>query len=88
MESAGELQPSPRPLRQVSFCPAGSDRRDASRLSGRDPSLWTVEDVMQFVREADPQFGPHADLFRKHVGAPAQPLLYPPGILLLQFIDS
>ncbi|XP_025144759.1 polycomb protein SCMH1 isoform X4 [Bubalus bubalis] len=48
------------------FCSRGSDRRDASRLSGRDPSSWTVEDVMQFVREADPQFGPHADLFRKH----------------------
>ncbi|XP_070261126.1 polycomb protein SCMH1 isoform X12 [Myotis yumanensis] len=48
----------------------GSDRylesRDASRVSGRDPSSWTVEDVMQFVREADPQLGPHADLFRKH----------------------
>ncbi|XP_070642854.1 polycomb protein SCMH1 isoform X4 [Bos indicus] len=48
------------------LCSRGSDRRDASRLSGRDPSSWTVEDVMQFVREADPQFGPHADLFRKH----------------------
>ncbi|XP_074190613.1 polycomb protein SCMH1 isoform X3 [Rhinolophus sinicus] len=48
----------------------GSDRylesRDASRPSGRDPSSWTVEDVMQFIREADPQLGPHADLFRKH----------------------
>ncbi|CAH6790802.1 Scmh1 [Phodopus roborovskii] len=48
----------------------GSDRyresRDATRLSGRDPSSWTVEDVMQFVREADPQLGPHVDLFRKH----------------------
>lgn len=29
---------------------------------------------MQFVREADPQLGPHADLFRKHVGASACPL--------------
>lgn len=49
----------------------GSDRylgpRDTSRLNSRDPSSWTVEDVMQFVREADPQLGPHADLFRKHV---------------------
>ncbi|KAL8220256.1 UNVERIFIED_CONTAM: Polycomb protein scmh1 [Gekko kuhli] len=48
----------------------GSDRylgsRDTSRLGTRDPSTWTVEDVMQFVREADPQLGPHADLFRKH----------------------
>lgn len=35
-------------------------------MSARDPSSWTVEDVMQFVREADPQLGPHADLFRKH----------------------
>ncbi|XP_061453932.1 polycomb protein SCMH1 isoform X4 [Rhineura floridana] len=48
----------------------GSDRylapRDTLRLGSRDPSAWTVEDVMQFVREADPQLGPHADLFRKH----------------------
>ncbi|XP_045440633.1 polycomb protein SCMH1 isoform X13 [Pipistrellus kuhlii] len=42
------------------------ESRDASRMSARDPSSWTVEDVMQFVREADPQLGPHADLFRKH----------------------
>ncbi|NXH03583.1 SCMH1 protein, partial [Loxia leucoptera] len=48
----------------------GSDRylgtRDSSRLSSRDPSAWTVEEVMQFIRESDPQLGPHADLFRKH----------------------
>ncbi|NXP09435.1 SCMH1 protein, partial [Thinocorus orbignyianus] len=48
----------------------GSDRylgsRDVSRLSSRDPSSWSVEEVMQFIREADPQLGPHADLFRKH----------------------
>ncbi|XP_054576435.1 polycomb protein SCMH1 isoform X8 [Eptesicus fuscus] len=52
------------------LCARGSDRylesRDASRVSARDPSSWTVEDVMQFVRETDPQLGPHADLFRKH----------------------
>ncbi|NWX14907.1 SCMH1 protein, partial [Aegotheles bennettii] len=49
---------------------SSSDRylgsRDVSRLSSRDPSSWTVEEVMQFIREADPQLGPHADLFRKH----------------------
>ncbi|NWV09188.1 SCMH1 protein, partial [Ptilonorhynchus violaceus] len=48
----------------------GSDRylgsREVSRLSSRDPSSWTVEEVMQFIRESDPQLGPHADLFRKH----------------------
>ncbi|NWS22612.1 SCMH1 protein, partial [Pachyramphus minor] len=50
--------------------PPGSDRylgsRDVSRLSSRDPSSWSVEEVMQFIRESDPQLGPHADLFRKH----------------------
>ncbi|NXB09403.1 SCMH1 protein, partial [Cnemophilus loriae] len=40
--------------------------RDVSRLSSRDPSSWSVEEVMQFIRESDPQLGPHADLFRKH----------------------
>ncbi|XP_003226959.2 polycomb protein SCMH1 isoform X1 [Anolis carolinensis] len=40
--------------------------RDSTQLGARDPSAWTVEDVMQFVREADPQLGPHSDLFRKH----------------------
>lgn len=49
----------------------GSERfsgtRDAPRMASRDPSSWAVEDVMQFVRDADPlSLGPHADLFRKH----------------------
>ncbi|KAI1894896.1 hypothetical protein AGOR_G00120480 [Albula goreensis] len=49
---------------------AGSDRflpsRESPRTGAQDPNLWTVEDVMQFVRDIDPQLGPHADLFRKH----------------------
>ncbi|KAM6235437.1 polycomb protein SCMH1 isoform X2 [Aptenodytes patagonicus] len=61
-------QGSTSALRRLSS--GGSDRylgsRDVSRLSSRDPSSWTVEEVMQFIREADPQLGPHADLFRKH----------------------
>ncbi|XP_028836797.1 sex comb on midleg-like protein 2 isoform X2 [Denticeps clupeoides] len=41
--------------------------RDASRLPTKNPSTWTIEEVMQFVRDADPQaLGPHAELFRKH----------------------
>ncbi|NWI96882.1 SCMH1 protein, partial [Pitta sordida] len=52
------------------LAPPGSDRylgsRDVARLSSRDPSCWTVEEVMQFIRQSDPQLGPHADLFRKH----------------------
>ncbi|NXR09482.1 SCMH1 protein, partial [Semnornis frantzii] len=51
--------PEPGPARYL-----GS--RDAARLGSRDPSCWTVEEVMQFIRHADPQLGPHADLFRKH----------------------
>ncbi|XP_063068252.1 sex comb on midleg-like protein 2 isoform X2 [Engraulis encrasicolus] len=32
-----------------------------------NPSSWSIEDVMQFVRDADPQaLAPHAELFRKH----------------------
>ncbi|XP_018864430.1 polycomb protein SCMH1 isoform X3 [Parus major] len=61
-------QGSTSALRRLSS--GGSDRylgsRDTSRLSSRDPSSWTVEEVMQFIRESDPQLGPHADLFRKH----------------------
>ncbi|TSK34921.1 Polycomb protein SCMH1 [Bagarius yarrelli] len=48
----------------------GSERflnsRDSPRPSAQDPNLWTVEDVMHFIRELDPQLGPHAELFRKH----------------------
>ncbi|KAM6220116.1 polycomb protein SCMH1 isoform 2-T2 [Rhynchocyon petersi] len=68
LPSCGLSQSTASAVRRL--CSRGSDRylesRDAPRLSGRDPSSWTVEDVMQFVREADPQLGPHADLFRKH----------------------
>ncbi|NXQ97921.1 SCMH1 protein, partial [Sagittarius serpentarius] len=58
-------------VRGETVCGEGSsDRylgsRDVSRLNSRDPSSWTVEEVMQFIRESDPQLGPHADLFRKH----------------------
>uniref|UniRef100_UPI00398E8518 polycomb protein SCMH1 n=1 Tax=Pristiophorus japonicus TaxID=55135 RepID=UPI00398E8518 len=50
---------------------SGPDRhmlsQDSLRSSSRHPSTWTVEDVMRFVRESDPQaLGPHAELFRKH----------------------
>ncbi|XP_007892947.1 polycomb protein SCMH1 isoform X2 [Callorhinchus milii] len=67
--STSLTQNKPVTLRRLSS--GGSDRymasRDPPRSIGRDPSTWTVEDVMQFVRDADPQsLGPHADLFRKH----------------------
>uniref|UniRef100_A0A3Q4BSS0 SAM domain-containing protein n=1 Tax=Mola mola TaxID=94237 RepID=A0A3Q4BSS0_MOLML len=35
--------------------------------SGNDASSWSVDDVIRFVQEADPQtLGPHIELFRKH----------------------
>ncbi|CAM4731920.1 unnamed protein product [Leuciscus chuanchicus] len=41
--------------------------KDSSRTSNKCPSSWSIEEVMQFVRDADPQaLGPHAELFRKH----------------------
>ncbi|MBZ3875130.1 Sex comb on midleg-like protein 4 [Sciurus carolinensis] len=44
------------------------DSQDARRPRSRNPSTWTVEDVVWFVRDADPQaLGPHVELFRKHV---------------------
>ncbi|XP_046286415.1 sex comb on midleg-like protein 4 isoform X3 [Marmota monax] len=43
------------------------DAQDARRPRSRNPSTWTVEDVVWFVRDADPQaLGPHVELFRKH----------------------
>ncbi|XP_057716066.1 sex comb on midleg-like protein 4 isoform X2 [Corythoichthys intestinalis] len=34
---------------------------------GKDPSTWSVDDVVRFIRDADANaLGPHADVFRKH----------------------
>ncbi|XP_004044525.1 sex comb on midleg-like protein 4 isoform X1 [Gorilla gorilla gorilla] len=43
------------------------DAQNARRPRSRNPSAWTVEDVVWFVKDADPQaLGPHVELFRKH----------------------
>ncbi|NWT73816.1 SCML4 protein, partial [Prunella himalayana] len=43
------------------------EREDAARPSSKNPLTWTVEDVVWFVKDADPQaLGPHVELFRKH----------------------
>eukprot|EP00069_Balaena_mysticetus_P017604 bmy_10888T0 len=43
------------------------DRQDTRRPRSRNPSTWSVEDVVWFVKDADPQaLGPHVELFRKH----------------------
>uniref|UniRef100_A0A8C2CIZ2 Scm polycomb group protein homolog 1 n=1 Tax=Cyprinus carpio TaxID=7962 RepID=A0A8C2CIZ2_CYPCA len=68
MRSLSQSSSSPRKLHRLGS--TGSERflssRESPRPSGQDPNLWTVEDVMQFIRDIDPQLGPHADLFRKH----------------------
>lgn len=57
----------------VLYLPASSpspDRQDTRRPRSRNPSTWSVEDVVWFVKDADPQaLGPHVELFRKHVRA-------------------
>ncbi|XP_037532780.1 polycomb protein SCMH1 [Nematolebias whitei] len=40
--------------------------RESPRPSSQDPNLWTVEEVMKYIRDIDPVLAPHADLFRKH----------------------
>ncbi|XP_054862003.1 sex comb on midleg-like protein 4 isoform X3 [Amphiprion ocellaris] len=43
------------------------ESQESKAPSNKDPSTWSVEDVVWFIRDADPQaLGPHADVFRKH----------------------
>ncbi|XP_003278968.1 sex comb on midleg-like protein 4 isoform X1 [Nomascus leucogenys] len=79
MSSGGPLAPGLRPpasspKRNVTSlegnrCASSpsQDVQDARRPRSRNPSAWTVEDVVWFVKDADPQaLGPHVELFRKH----------------------
>ncbi|KAG8587659.1 hypothetical protein GDO81_005742 [Engystomops pustulosus] len=54
-----------------------SSERESSRTQSKDPSSWSVDDVIRFVKEADPHtLAPHAELFRKHeIDGPAFLLL-------------
>lgn len=46
------------------------DSADCKRPAGKDPSGWNVEEVVRFIKDADPQaLGPHAEAFRKHVSS-------------------
>lgn len=43
-------------------------KREPSRTFNKDPSTWSIEEVVHFVKEADPRaLAPHAELFRRHV---------------------
>uniref|UniRef100_A0A672GAF4 SAM domain-containing protein n=1 Tax=Salarias fasciatus TaxID=181472 RepID=A0A672GAF4_SALFA len=44
-----------------------SESQESKAPPNKDPATWSVEDVVWFIRDADPQaLGPHADVFRKH----------------------
>lgn len=60
---------------------------ESKRLAGKDPSSWGVEEVVWFIKDADPQaLGPHAEAFRKHV-SPATLLLCNRNITLNEMTD-
>ncbi|XP_077383727.1 polycomb protein SCMH1 isoform X2 [Festucalex cinctus] len=39
---------------------------ESPKPGGQDPNLWSVGDVMRYIKDIDPVLAPHADLFRKH----------------------
>ncbi|XP_056152403.1 sex comb on midleg-like protein 4 [Lampris incognitus] len=46
---------------------ASPESQESKPPPNKDPSTWSVEDVVWFIRDADPQaLGPHSDIFRKH----------------------
>ncbi|XP_029685650.1 sex comb on midleg-like protein 4 isoform X3 [Takifugu rubripes] len=46
---------------------APSESQESKAPVNKDPTTWSVDDVVWFIRDADPQaLGPHADIFRKH----------------------
>ncbi|XP_078024676.1 sex comb on midleg-like protein 2 isoform X4 [Epinephelus lanceolatus] len=63
---------SSQPLRRVEASSttgpeALGSERESQQLPSKNPSSWSIEEVMQFVRDADPTaLAPHAELFRKH----------------------
>ncbi|XP_041647144.1 sex comb on midleg-like protein 2 isoform X2 [Cheilinus undulatus] len=67
----GELSSTP-PLRRAEASSttgpeALGSERESLQLPSKNPSSWSIEEVMQFVRDADPTaLAPHAELFRKH----------------------
>nr|XP_057912733.1 sex comb on midleg-like protein 4 [Doryrhamphus excisus] len=46
---------------------AMAEAAEPMRPAGKDPSRWGVDEVVWFIKDADPQaLGPHAETFRKH----------------------
>ncbi|XP_010778490.1 polycomb protein SCMH1-like [Notothenia coriiceps] len=62
----GQMCP-PRRVEAASSTTGPDHVKQDKEGSGSDTSSWSVDDVMRFVQEADPQtLGPHVELFRKH----------------------
>uniref|UniRef100_A0A3P8WYV0 Scm polycomb group protein homolog 1 n=1 Tax=Cynoglossus semilaevis TaxID=244447 RepID=A0A3P8WYV0_CYNSE len=56
----------PNHVNNLQLCSPSGSGSLSPKPSGQDPNLWTVEEVMQYIRDIDPVLAPHADLFRKH----------------------
>ncbi|KAF3849783.1 hypothetical protein F7725_019502 [Dissostichus mawsoni] len=58
---------SPGSFQEVNRNAYTPDSAESKRPAGKDPSRWGVEEVVWFIKDADPQaLGPHAEAFRKH----------------------
>ncbi|KAK5853064.1 hypothetical protein PBY51_006886 [Eleginops maclovinus] len=58
---------SPGSFQEVNRNAYSPDSGECKRPAGKDPSSWGVEEVVWFIKDADPQaLGPHAETFRKH----------------------
>ncbi|XP_063078918.1 sex comb on midleg-like protein 4 [Engraulis encrasicolus] len=52
---------------KISAYSPGPEASEARPPPTKDPSSWSVEEVVWFIKDADPQaLGPHAEVFRKH----------------------
>ncbi|TRZ02442.1 hypothetical protein DNTS_034483, partial [Danionella cerebrum] len=59
--------PSAFPEANRSAYSPSSEGAELKPPSSKDPSRWSVEEVVWFIKDADPQaLGPHVELFRKH----------------------
>ncbi|NWZ44733.1 SCML4 protein, partial [Brachypodius atriceps] len=72
--STGQRHQTPSPTRNGTYLEGNRsasspspERQDGAGPSSKNPLTWTVDDVVWFVKDADPQaLGPHVELFRKH----------------------
>uniref|UniRef100_A0A3Q3K4C3 SAM domain-containing protein n=1 Tax=Monopterus albus TaxID=43700 RepID=A0A3Q3K4C3_MONAL len=67
MSMCRQSSTSPNTFPERGYNNASPESQESKAPPNKDPSTWSVEDVIWFIRDADPQaLGPHADVFRKH----------------------